>query len=69
MQLNKPCLILSDFQIAGLFELSHQTVKAWTAHSSKDMSSSEGSLSSIALRTMQLGIPQPIAKSKKAFRF
>ena len=26
MQLTKSCLILSDFQIAGLLELSHQTV-------------------------------------------
>ena len=47
--LTKPCLILSDFHIAGLLELSHQTVNAWATQSSKDMSSSEGSLSSIAL--------------------
>ena len=64
----KPCLILSDFQIAGLLEQSHQTVKAWTTQSSKDISSSEGSLSSIALHTMQRGMPQPMAKSKKACR-
>ena len=66
--LTKPCLILSDFQIAGLLEPSHQTVNAWATQSPKDMSSSEGSLSSIAFCTMQLGIPQPRVKSKKAWR-
>ena len=66
--LTKPCLILSDFQIAGLLELSHQTVNAWATQSSKDMSASEGSFCSIALCTMRLGIPQPKAKSKKACR-
>ena len=45
-------LFFSDFQMAGLLELIQHIVKASTTQSSKDMSPSEGSLSSIAFLTM-----------------
>ena len=60
----KPCLILSDFPIAGKLELVHQKVNACITQLSKETLPSLGSLSSMALRTIWLGILHPSAKSK-----
>ena len=60
----KPCLILSDFHIAGKLELVHQKVNACITQLSKDTLPSLGSLSSMAFRTIWLGILHPRAKSK-----
>ena len=60
----KPCLILSDFHIAGKLELVHQKVNACITQLSKETLPSLGSLSSMALHTIWLGILHPSAKSK-----
>ena len=60
----KPCLILSDFHIAGKLELVHQKVNACIMQLSKETLPSLGSLSSMAFHTIWLGILHARAKSK-----